>query len=74
MENVFNDDKIMKLVHFCFTNKIDFIYQKEENGNYIKISEEPKMNVVLNIEDPKDENLYKMIDEKLVELTQLLQK
>lgn len=74
MENVFNDDRIMKLVHFCFTNKIDFTYQKEENGNNITIIGKPQISVVLNIEDPEDKNLGKMIDEKLVELNQLLQK
>lgn len=74
MENVIVEDKIMKLAHFCFTNKIDFTYQKEENGNYITISEEEKTSVVLNISDPEDKNLNKMIDEKLDELNQLLQK
>lgn len=71
MENVKIDEKIYELVNFCFTNKIEFMFQKEENENYINIKTTPNISVVLNVSDPDDKNLGKLIDDKLVELNQL---
>lgn len=71
MENVKIDEKIYELLNFCFTNKIEFMFQKEENENYISIKTTPNISVVLNISDPDDKNLGKLLDDKLVELNQL---
>lgn len=71
MENVKIDEKIYELLNFCFTNKIEFMFQKEENENYINIKTTPNISVVLNISDPDDKNLGKLLDDKLVELNQL---
>lgn len=63
------NQKLFELFNFCGENNIDFTYETGENGiNQITHSfNEKQRNVIIKICNPEDENLDKMIDEKITE-------
>jgi len=73
MENSRPEQKIIQLALFCYRNKIEFIFQKEDEGNYVKYESEPIKKVTLNISDPDDLDFESVLDEKINELNQLFQ-
>jgi hypothetical protein len=73
MENSKPEQKIIQLALFCYKNKIEFIFQKEDEGNYVKYESEPIKKVTLNISDPEDPNFESVLDERIDELNQLFQ-
>lgn len=64
------NEKLFELFNFCGVNKIDFIYETGENGiNQITHSiNEKQRSVVIKICNPEDENLNKLIDDKIKEI------
>lgn len=73
MENSKPEQKIIELALFCFKNKIEFLFQKEDEGNYVKYETEPIKKVTLNISDPEDPEFNNVLDGKINELNQLFQ-
>ena len=67
------EQKIIELALFCFKNKIEFIFKKEDEGNYVKYDDVPVKKITLNIFNPEDENINSILDEKIIELNQLFQ-
>lgn len=63
------NQKLFNLFNFCCENNIDFIYETGENGiNQITRSfNEKQKNITIKICNPEDENLGKLIDEKIKE-------
>ncbi len=66
-KNVFMN-KLNDLLLFCSKNKINFTYQNEDDENYIIYNVEPTEQLIVNIVDPEDENLDKLLGDKLIEL------
>lgn len=64
-------NNLTEILTICFKNNIEFTYQKEEGENYITYVDEPSKLLTINIIDSEDENLEKMIHDKLLELQQL---
>lgn len=73
MENSKPEQKIIELALFCFKNKIEFLFQKEDEGNYVKYETEPIKKVTLNISDSEDPEFNNVLDGKINELNQLFQ-
>ena len=70
------NQKLFELFNFCGENNIDFIYETGENGiNQIthSINEKNKC-VVIKICNPEDENLDKMIFEKITLFKRIINK
>jgi len=63
------NQKLFELFNFCGENNIDFVYETGENGlNQITHSfNEKHKNIIIKICNPDDENLDKMIDDKITE-------
>lgn len=64
-------DKLTELLKTTTLLKFSFLFQKEEEKNFINYSIKEKK-IIVNITDPDDPNLGNMIDEKIKELQQLL--
>ena len=60
-------DKLNELFQVCGINDFEFTYQKEGDKNYITHSLNPNK-ILVNISDIEDENLEKLLDDKLKEL------
>jgi len=67
-------NKLFELFKFCGDNRIDFTYETDEKGiNQIThFFNENEKHVNVKVCDPKDENLDKLIDEKIKELSSIL--
>ena len=64
------NQKLFELFNFCGENNINFVYETGENElNQITHSlNEKKREVFIKICNPEDENLGKMIDEKIKDI------
>jgi hypothetical protein len=60
-------DKLNELFKVCGINDFEFTYQKEGDKNFIIHSLNPNK-ILVNISDIEDENLEKLLDDKLKEL------
>jgi hypothetical protein len=60
-------DKLNELFQVCGINDFEFTYQKEGDKNFITHSLNPNK-ILVNISDIEDENLEKLLDDKLKEL------
>lgn len=68
------NNKVFELFNFCGENHIDFTYETGENGiNQITHSfNEKQRSINIKICNPEDENLDKMIDEKIKEFRSII--
>ena len=68
------NQKLFELFNFCGKNNIDFTYETSENGkNQITHSiNETQRNILVKISDPEDENLDKLIDDKIKEFLSII--
>ena len=61
---------LMRFLTFCFQNKLLLSYQNGEGKNYVEIG---GSEVVINIYDFNDPNLKDYLNEKLTELSSIIQ-
>lgn len=64
------DGKINELFKISSINGFEFIYQNEDEKNYINIEYEPNKTIIVNIADLDDESLPNLIDSYIQELKQ----
>jgi hypothetical protein len=60
-------DKLNHLFEICGINDFEFTYQKEGDKNFITHSLNPNK-ILVNISDIDDEDLEKLLDDKIKEL------
>ena len=63
-------DKLNKLFEICGINDFEFTYQKEGDKNFITYELEPKK-ILVNISNLEDDELDKLLDEKISELKEI---
>ena len=63
-------NKLNELLVLCSKNKIEFIYQKEGDNNYVEYSDNPHR-CIINVVNVNDENLDELLSENIKKLNQL---
>ena len=67
------NDKLLKLFELCGKYKVDFIYKtKTGEKNSIKYEDDKGKRVIVEINNPFDENLQVYIDTRIVEIENIL--
>lgn len=64
---------LSKIFILCSKNKVDFSLQKEGEENYVKIIEEPRKKVIVNLPGEDLDEMENFLTNKLEELNQLFQ-
>ena len=64
-------NKLNELFQICGINDFIFTYQKEGDENFVDYSLEPVKKIVVNIANSDDEELDKLLSNKIDELKEL---
>ena len=73
-EKIMVSEKLQEIATYCFSNKILINIEYFNSGtNNVLINTEPEKVINIVISDFKDENLYKLLEDKFIELKELFE-